>query len=152
MGAVPSYVYGGTFEDRLKDVLGRTMAKVGPETKAQLQALVSPDSLKIIAGVLAAWIISHAFGLGEIIDAILLVAGAIAVGWAIFEGVDHLYDFATHTYKGRSAADFERAADHLAKAITILGIQAVMAVLFKGAKNPRTGKGGRMSPGPRPPH
>jgi hypothetical protein len=89
MGAVPADVSGyrqSTFEDRLKDVLTRTMAKVGPETKTHLQALLSPDTLKIIAGVLVAWIVAHAFGLGEIIDVILVATGAIAIGWAIFEG------------------------------------------------------------------
>jgi hypothetical protein len=151
MGAVPANAYNpgaSTFEDRLKEVLTRTIAKVGPETKAQLQALIAPDSLKVIAGVLVAWIVAHAFGLGEIIDAILLVGGGIAIGWAIFDGIDHLYDFASLTYKGRSSAEFEMAADHLAKAIAILGIQTVLAVLFKGAKNPRTG---RMNPGAAPP-
>ncbi|MES1204660.1 MAG: hypothetical protein ABUS79_01865 [Pseudomonadota bacterium] len=151
MGAVPANAYSpgaSTFEDRLKEVLIRVMAKVGPETKAQLQSLIAPESLEIMAGVLVAWIVAHAFGLGEIIDAILLAGGAIAIGWAIFDGIDHLYDFASLTYKGRSSGDFERAADHLAKAITILGIQTILAVLFKGAKNPRTG---RMNPGAAPP-
>jgi hypothetical protein len=154
MGVAPSYLdIPGTssFEDRLRDVLTRTSAKVGPETKSQLAALVSPDSLKIIAGVLAAWIVAHAFGLGEIIDAILVFGGALSVGWAVFDGIEHLYVFATLAYRGRSAGDFEVAADHLAKAIAILGIQAVLAVLFKGAKNPRTGRGGRPNPGPPPP-
>lgn len=134
----------------MKYVLTRTTEKVGPEAKVELSRLVSPDSLKIIAGVLAAWLIAHAFGLGEIIDAILLVGGALTVGWAIFDGVDHLYEFAALTYKGSSAADFEMAADHLAKAIAILGIQAVLAVIFKGARQPRTARGGRLPLTPRP--
>ena len=154
MGVASSDVFtpgASTFEGRLSYVLTRATDKVGPETKAQLLALVSPESLKIIAGVLTAWIVAHAFGLGEIIDAILLVAGAVAVGWAIFDGIEHLYEFALLTYRGRSAPEFDMAADHLAKAIAILGIQAVLAVLFKGAKRPRTGQGGRLNPGPPPP-
>ena len=152
MGAAPSYVYGpsSSFEDRLKFVFIRTGDKVSPEAKSQLLQLVSPDSLKIVAAVLVAWILAHAFGLGEIIDAILLVGGALSIGWAIFDGVDHLYDFAKLTYTARSSHDLEMAADHLAKAIAILGIQAVMAVIFRGAKAPRTGRGGRLNIGPAP--
>jgi len=152
MGAAPSYAYGpsSSFEERLKFVFTRTVDKVGPEAKAELLQLLSADSLKLIAGVLLAWIVAHAFGLGEIIDAILLVGGALSVGWAIFDGVDHLYEFAKLTYTGRSASEFEMAADHLAKAISILGIQAVLAVIFKGAKWPRTGRGGRLNVGPAP--
>jgi hypothetical protein len=101
--------------------------------------------------MLVAWIVAHAFGLGEIIDVILLAAGVLSVGWAIFDGLDHLYDFALLTYRGGSVREFDLAADHLSKAIAILGIQVVSAVLFKGAKRPRTGQGGRLNRGSPPP-
>lgn len=138
-----------TFEDRLKAVLERTMKKVGPEVRSQLQALLAPEALAIMAGVLVAWIVSHAFGLGEVIDIILVVLGVGAIGLAVFSGLDHLYDFAVGTYNARTNADLDAAADHLAKAIGILGIQAVLAVLFRGARRP--GTGGRMPVGRPPP-
>jgi hypothetical protein len=101
--------------------------------------------------VLVAWVASHAFGIGEVIDIIVAVIGVASIGWAVFNGIDHLYQFATGVYSGRTDADFELAADHLAKAIGILGIQAVLAVLFRGARAPRTGKGGRVYIGQAPP-
>jgi len=134
----------------LGEVLQRTLTKVGPEIRAQLAALIAPTTLKIMAGVLAAWVLSHAVGLGEIIDAIVGVAGVVSIGWAVFDGIDHLYEFAKATYFGRSPADFDAAADHLAKAIAILGMQAVLAVLFRGAKRPRTSAGGRLELEPMP--
>jgi len=155
MGAVPSEVFASDmsgFEGRLRYVFNRTMDRAGPELKAQLLQLTSPESIKIVAGVLVAWIVAHAFGLGEIIDAILLAAGAVSVGWAIFDGLDHLYDFASLTYRGRSVREFDLAADHLSKALAILGIQVVLAVLFKGAKRPRTAQGGRLDIGSPPPN
>jgi len=154
MGAVPSEVFTSDmsgFEGRLRYVVNRTMDHAGPEAKAQLLQLASPESIKIVAGMLVAWIVAHAFGLGEIIDAVLLAAGVFSVGWAIFDGLDHLYDFASLTYRGRSVREFDLAADHLSKAIAILGIQVVLAVLFKGAKRPRTRQGGRLNPGSPPP-
>ena len=67
-----------SFEDRLGIVFERTLPKLGPEARAQLQAIIEPQSLAIIAGVLVAWVVSHAFGVGEIIDIVLLVAGVLA--------------------------------------------------------------------------
>jgi hypothetical protein len=139
------------FEDRLGETFRRTLPKLGPEAAKQLSAMINPTSLGIIAGVLVAWIISHAFGVGEIIDIIILVVGIASIGFAIFSGLDYLYDFAVGAYQAKTTQDLDRAADNLAKAIAILGIQAVLAVLFRGAKAPRTSAGGRMNLGPPPP-
>lgn len=143
-------VAGMSLDSRIGETFRRTLPKLGPEARAQLEALVTKESLAIIAGVLTAWVVSHAFGIGEIIDVVLIGVGALSVGWAVFVGVDHLYDFATGVYTARSANDLERASEHLAKAISILGVQAVLAVLFRGAKATRTGRGGRLNVGPGP--
>jgi hypothetical protein len=140
-----------TLQERLAATLKRTLPKLGPEARAQLEALIEPQALAIMATVLAAWVVSHAFGIGEIIDIVVIVLGAAAIGWAVFNGVDHLYEFAKGVYSGRTDGDFELAADHLAKAIGILGIQAVLAILFRGARAPKTGRGGRVNIGPAPP-
>jgi uncharacterized membrane protein YeaQ/YmgE (transglycosylase-associated protein family) len=139
-----------SFADRLGEVLKRTLSKVGPDVQAQLAALIDPTTLEIMAGVLAAWVVSHAFGLGEIIDVILAVGGAVAVGWSVLDGIDHLYEFAKGTYEGQTSEDFDAAAEHLAQAIAILGMQVVLAILFCGAKKPRTGTGGRLPVGSAP--
>jgi hypothetical protein len=64
---------------------------------------------------------------------------------AVFSGLDEFYEFAHDTYFATSDADLDAAAEHLAKAIAILGIQTVLALLFKG--RPR---GGRVGVGPEP--
>jgi hypothetical protein len=138
-----------TFEKRLESTFNRTLPKLGPEAKEQLAAIINPTSLAIIAGVLVAWVVSHAFGVGEIVDIILLVVGVFAIGFAVFSGIDHLYQFASGAYNAKTEGDLEVAADHLAKAIAILGIQAVLAVLFRGRPNVR--QGGRMNVGKPPP-
>lgn len=121
-----------SFERRLQETLTRTLPKLGPEARAQLAAIITPESIAIIAAVLLAWVVSHAFGVGEAIDIILLVTGVVAIGMAVFSGLDHLYEFASGAYNARSTNDLDVAADHLARAIGILGIQAVLAVLFRG--------------------
>ena len=140
-----------SFDKRLEAIFQRTLPKLAPEARAQLSAVLNPQALAIVAGVLVAWIVSHAFGIGEVIDIIIAVVGAAAIGFAVFTGLDHLYDFAVGAYQARSEKDLDLAADNLAKAITILGIQTVLAVLFRGAKAPKTGSGGRINLGPPPP-
>lgn len=73
--AIPS-----SFEDRLKIVFEKTQTKVGPEVARQLGALIEPQALAILAGTIAAWVISHAFGVGEAIDLILGVVGVVSIG------------------------------------------------------------------------
>jgi uncharacterized membrane protein len=127
------------FEDRLEEVIDRTGAKLGPEVAAQLRTLKEPVTLGIIAATLAAWVVGHAFGYGEAIDIVIAVVGVLTIGLAVFSGLDELFEFAYDTYSARDSADLDRAADHLAKAIAILGVQAVLAILLKNAP-----KGGRV--------
>jgi hypothetical protein len=137
-------------DKRLEETFKQTLPKLAPEARSQLQALIDPTSLAIIGGVLVAWIVSHAFGIGEIVDIIILIIGIAAIGFAVFNGLDYLYDFASGVYGAKMLQDIEKAADDLAKAIGILGVQAVLAILFRGAKIPRTGKGDRIRPGTAP--
>ena len=134
------------FTQRLGEVLQRTLPKLGPDAREQLAAIINPESLAIIAGVLLAWLVSHAFGIGEAVDIILGAIGVFSIGMAVFSGLDEFYEFATGTYRARSEPELEAAAGHLARAIAILGIEAVLALLFKGRP-----KGGRMNVGPEPP-
>jgi hypothetical protein len=127
------------FAGRVGEVFQRTLSspRLGPTVRDQLAAIIQPASLGIIAGVLLAWIIGHAFGWGEIIDIIITVAGAFSIGLAVFSGLDELWEFAKDTYFATGDADLTAAAEHLVNAIAILGITAVLGVLFRG--RPQTG-------------
>ncbi|MCG5054494.1 MAG: hypothetical protein KA712_16135 [Myxococcales bacterium] len=134
---IPSWSY----EQRLSESIRQALPKVGPKAAEQLRGLLTPEAIAIVAGVLVAWIVSHAFGIGEIIDIILLVVGVLSVGWAIFSGIEHLYEFASLSYRAVSQHDLVKAGDHLARAVSILGVQAVLAVLFRGARAPKVNRG-----------
>ena len=136
-------------EDRLRDVLRKTQGKVGPEVARQLEALIGPKSLAIMGDVLLLWAGGHAFGVGEAIDLVVGIVGFVAIGGAIFEGLDELLAVGRETYAARSDSDLDGAAAHLAKAIGILGIQAVLAILFRG--RPAANRDARLSPGRAPP-
>ena len=135
-----------SFEQKLGEVLNKTADKVGPEVGAQLRALVEPKSLGVMAGVLVVWVVGHGLGYGEAVDLVIGIVGYAALGWGIFTGLDEVYEFAKTTYYAHSGGDIDAAADHLAKAISILGVQAVLAILFHG--RPKTKSA---NPGPAPP-
>jgi hypothetical protein len=136
------------FETRLERMLTLALPKLGPEAGHQLKQMISPQSLAIMAGVLISWVVSHGFGVGEIIDVVILTVGVFAIGMAIFSGLDHLYNSVSGTYKATTERDLEKAADEFAKAISILGVQAVLAILFR--KTPTTGRGGNYNLGAPP--
>ena len=121
---------------------------MGPEARKEIEKLINPETLWVVAGVLTAWIVSHAFGVGEIVDAILLGLGILAIGLSVFEGIDALYMFAKLAIDAKSFQDLDESAKYFARAVSILGVQAVLAVLLKGA--PKTFRGGRADVGPPP--
>lgn len=135
--------------DKLGEAMRRALPRLGPAARRQIEALLTPEALAIIAAVLVVWIGAHFFGIGFIADAILLIAGLVAIGTVVFEGVDHLYHFAVKALNAERSADLDVAADHFARAVTILGVEAVLALLFRGA--PRTFRGRPAPIGPTPP-
>lgn len=120
------------YERRLQQALTRTLPKLAPEAREQLSAVITPEALATVAAVLVAWGISHAFGVGEAIDIVIAAVGVLSIGMSVFSGLDYLYDFFSKSYNARTEADLDRSADDLAKAIGILGVQAVLACLFRG--------------------
>ena len=75
------------FSQRLGKTIERTLPKVGPEARAQLAALVQPQALAIMAVILAAWVGSHAVGLGE-----LHAEGAAAEHDEVLDPLAHVED------------------------------------------------------------
>jgi hypothetical protein len=63
---------------------------------------------------------------------ILLGVGVIALGFSVFEGASELYDFATGAVNARTEADLDNAARHFARAVVVLGISTIQAILLKG--------------------
>lgn len=140
------FVGGWPFARKLEETLKRALPLLGPEARAQVSALLTPQTLGVMAAVLVAWVLSHAVGIGEIIDIVILAVGVVGIGLSVFQGVDELYEFAMGTYKAGTTRDLDVAAGHFAKAVNILGVQAVLAVLLRGA--PRTYQGGLRAKGP----
>ena len=119
--------------EKLGEALSRSLPHLSPEARVQVEAMLSPEALGVLAGILTAWLASHAFGVGEIVDLILVVGGGIALGWSVFQLAQELYDFAATAINATSEAQLDAAGDHFARAVAIGGITLVLSLLTRGA-------------------
>lgn len=127
-------------KDKFAEALRRTAPKLPGSMRHEFEALLSPTSLGIVAGSLVVWAGSHAFGVGELVDIVLLAGGAIFLGMAVFDVASELGDFLVVTSNATEEKDLDEAASHLARAIAIMGIAAFIALLAKVAKGRGGGK------------
>lgn len=117
--------------DRLAEVLRRSKKNFGPDIGQMIDQLLSPANLAIMAGTLVLWAGSHFVGIGEIIDVILLMVGAFAIGWSIVDVAKDLATFADCTINAKIENDLEKAAQAFSHAIVLAGITVIMALLLR---------------------
>jgi hypothetical protein len=128
--------------ERLREVLTRSKKNFGPDVGAAIDSLLSPTNLAILAGTLTVWAGSHFFGVGEIVDVLLLVVGAFTIGWSIGDVARDLYTFTERTVNARTEADLDAAAQAFSHAIVLAGITVIMAVLLrKSARQVQAARG-----------
>jgi HNH/ENDO VII superfamily nuclease with conserved GHE residues len=132
--------------------------RLSAEAKTQLKAMLSdPVQQAMFVSTLALWLASHLTGVGEMIDILLICAGAIMAGVgmafafkAIVDGAHLISEFATIVRNAQTEEDIDKAADVLAQVIVTIGIVALMAALTHAASKAASSgalkaKGTRMS-------
>jgi hypothetical protein len=100
--------------------------------------------LAVVNAVVGVWVGSHFLGVGEIVDIVVAAAPSSVIGMPVFDGIEELFSFATLALKAQGDADLDRSAVHFAEGVSILGGQAVLAVLFRSVS--RAGRGRRINP------
>ncbi|HBL14578.1 MAG TPA: hypothetical protein DD379_24955 [Cyanobacteria bacterium UBA11162] len=93
-----------------------------------MKALLNPTSLAVIAGVLAAWAASHAVGVGQVVDVILIGVGIVTLGLDVISVIEDLIGFAG-VLNAQNQEDIDQAAKHLAEAIATVGVEVVLQLL-----------------------
>jgi hypothetical protein len=134
--------------ERIGEGMKRGVGRLPPALQEQLKELITPQALAVAGTFFVAWLVSHAVGIGFVVDAIFLAAAAVAIGLAVFTGIDELIQFGTTAIAARSNSEMDRAAAHFATAVSILGVQAIIALFLRRA--PQTFRGGRARVGPPP--
>ncbi len=127
--------------ERVGEAMRRSLPLLPGEARGTVEAMLQPEALAIVAGTLVVWAGSHFFGVGEVVDIILLVVGFAALGMSVFSGAGELSEFTTKAVNGRTSADLDEAAGHFAKAVMLLGISAIQAMLLRGAAKPVVQRG-----------
>jgi hypothetical protein len=117
--------------DRIAEAIKRAVARLAPAVQAQFAALLTPSALATAAGFFVAWLVSHAVGVGFVVDAILMGVGVFSVGLSVFSGIDELIHFGRGALRARTDEDLNDAAGHLANAVGILGVQAIVGLLLR---------------------
>ena len=107
----------------------RSLPHLPLEARNIVEGMLRPETMAIVAGTLTVWAGSHFFGVGEIVDIVLLGVGVAALGFAVFEGAGELYEFGTCALGASSSVQLDEAGQHFARAVTLLGISTVQALL-----------------------
>jgi len=118
-------------ESKIQEAMRRSLPRLGPDARAQVEAMLSPASLAIIGSTLVVWAGSHFFGIGEIVDIVLLVVGFSLLGVSVLEGAKELMAFAETALGAVDEAELDKAAEHFARAVVILGISTISAILLR---------------------
>lgn len=123
-----------TLQQKFTAALQFTLPKLPMSMRHEFAALINPLSIGIMVGTLVVWAGSHAFGVGEAIDVVLLLAGMMFLGFAVKDVADHVSDFIKLTCAAKTERDLNAAAAHLAQVIAVIGVAAFAALMTKGAR------------------
>lgn len=107
--------------------------RLSAELRAQWNALLSPTSRNLMIASVIFLAVGHLLGYGEVLDGVFLVFGIVTTGAVAFEGGKEFGDFLVAVTTAATEKDLDRAADHLARAIVLLGITTIMSLMLKGS-------------------
>ena len=118
--------------EKVGEAMQRSLPLLPQDEKNVVRQMLSPASLAIIAATLIVWAGAQVFGVGEVVDLILLAIGAFTIGFSVFEGGYELLAFAREAIGAKTETELDSAARHFARAVVILGVAVVQTVLMKG--------------------
>jgi hypothetical protein len=149
-------IIGMSSGQRIGEAMKRSLPELLPEARREVEAMLTPASLTVITAGLVVWAGSHLFGAGEIMDVILLGFGVVAIGAGAVDGFSELAKFTVTAINAKSDPELTQAGKHLARAIDVLGITAVSAVLLRQSASKVIARGtpkfrGMVKVGPPPP-
>jgi hypothetical protein len=126
---------------KIEESLRRSIPLIPKEARNLVLAMISPESLETMAGTLVVMGVAQFFGVGEVADLVILLAGAVILGKTAVDAAQELIDYATGVVAARSPADLDTAAQHFAKAVMLVGVATVSALLLHKAGAARAARG-----------
>jgi len=113
--------------------------KLEEKTKERLKELLEPASIATMVGFTVLFLFLQTNPLGWGADTLLLIGGvALLVGLGLTMNevsaiIDHLSAFFSLSMRAKTEAELQAAGDHLADAITKIGVDIVLAILLHKA-------------------
>ena len=127
----PLNVSSMTREKKVEEMILRGSRLLPAEVGAQLRAMLTPQTLAVVVASLVALAVAQAFGIGELVDALVLIAGIGFCGWGAVDGCRDLLRSVRTALSAQTERDLDEAGRYFASAVTKIGINAVMAFLLK---------------------
>jgi hypothetical protein len=108
------------------------LGQVPDTAAAEIQALLTPKNLATMASLSAAWLGTQGVPIvGQAVDAALFTIGVVLLAAQAADLSRALWEYANLSIGARSRSDLEAAATHLARAISLAGINVVTFILTK---------------------
>ncbi len=126
--------------EKLCRSFARALTELPAAMTQEARALLTPENLAAMGAMTAAWLGTQGVPVvGQAVDAALLALGVTLLIAQTGELVDGLWRYANLVTAARSMAELDEAATHLARALSMAGINVVAFILTKKAvtKAPR---------------
>ncbi|WP_419728009.1 hypothetical protein [Lichenicola sp.] len=128
-------------QKRLTTMAGRAFKRIPGEVGHQIQAMLTPRNLLLLDAGLLALVIAQGFGVGEVVDAVLVAMAIRAAGWSGMIALVELTGACIKGARATSDAALDAAADSAAEALAILGVLFVSMLITRMAKRATSGGG-----------
>jgi hypothetical protein len=120
-------------DDRVVKAIELAGAKLGPAVGDKLKALASPASVAILIGFVGLFVLAELTPLGWIANGVAFLASASLAAVELQGIIDDIRAFLTLARSPNG--DLDEAAEHLAHAVSAVGVDLVLAiVLHKGGQ------------------
>lgn len=120
-------------DKKISLAIERSLPMLPADAASTVKTMLEPANLAMMCGTLILWAGSHFCGIGEIVDIILLATGFVILGFSIFSGAAQLSEFTTAAITAKTDTQLNQAAEHFAKAVTILGVSILSTILLRGS-------------------
>ncbi len=129
--------------EKIEETLRRTVRLLPDETARMVQAMLSPEAVGTVVGLLIAVAAANAMGVGVVLDAALAAYAFYAAGTAGLRALTDLVGATAGLIAADSDDDLDRAAQVYAASLVVLGT-AFLQRFIKGARS-RSDKVGGVS-------
>ena len=118
--------------EKLNAAARLSLDKMPADLAAEVAGLLSPQSFALMIGMFGAAMAAELYGgpLALVIDLVLLSAGLYLLGSQAKEAGENIIEFYSSASNAQTDEDMDKAAEAFAKVVTMIGVNAVAAILF----------------------